>query len=266
MPPESALDVNPRTYRGFKRIIATLLRIPREPAAIPVDSGELIDSFNPAVAWIRLRRLQIITKFSLATLGYLVFMVGIPMLGSLSGDRPALTSFFSGWSFLGPFEIVVLTVTFLSATVRLVFLRLQYDCTWYVMTARALRIRRGLWVINETTITYANIQNVTIRQGPLERFFGLSNIEVETAGGGGADSKGSDEGTGHKGLIEGVVDPERLRRRIMDRVRASRTAGLGDEHPEVSHAPGRRSGTRGPDPRRTAEVLGEIRDLLKVRT
>jgi len=263
MSTESAINVERRTYRGFKRIVAELLRIPCEPATIPVDSGALIDSFNPAPAWMRKRRLEILAQFTLTLAGFFLLTWAVPslILGFRDDDRTQ--AFLRGCSFLSPFEMLVLTLTLLSAVVRLVFLRLQYDCTWYVMTARAMRIRRGLWVINETTITFANIQNVTVRQGPLDRFFGLSNIVVETAGGG--DSKISDDGPGHVGLIEGVVEPERLRRRIMDQVRASRTSGLGDEHHEAPEAPASGDVRRGPDPRRTAEVLHEIRDLLKDR-
>ena len=37
----------------------------------------------------------------------------------------------------------------------------------------------------ETTITFENIQNVTVQQGPLQRLFGIADVRVDTAGGGG---------------------------------------------------------------------------------
>ena len=66
-------------------------------------------------------------------------------------------------------------------------LHLRFDTTWYVMTERSLRIRRGIWVIREMTITFENVQNVKVQQGPLQRFFGISSLVVETAGGGSAE-------------------------------------------------------------------------------
>jgi uncharacterized membrane protein YdbT with pleckstrin-like domain len=63
-------------------------------------------------------------------------------------------------------------------------LHLRYDTTWYVFTDRSLRIRRGIWVIHETTITFENVQNVAVAQGPVQRYFGIADVIVQTAGGG----------------------------------------------------------------------------------
>ena len=79
----------------------------------------------------------------------------------------------------------------------------------------------------ETTITFENIQNVSITQGPVERAFGIATLVVDTAGGG-DQAKGHDAG-GHRGTIEGVADAERLRRLILQKLSASRSAGLGEE-------------------------------------
>ena len=63
-------------------------------------------------------------------------------------------------------------------------IHLRYDTTWYVLSDRSMRIRCGILNIYETTITYENIQNVSIHQGPLQRYDGFSDVHVETAGGG----------------------------------------------------------------------------------
>ncbi len=109
-------------------------------------------------------------------------------------------------------------------------LHLRYDTTWYVMSERSMRIRRGLWVIEETTITFENVQNVKLTQGPLQRHFGIADVMVDTAGGssGGKRERGR---TGHQGVIEGVTqeDAARLRDIILARLRRSSSAGLGDE-------------------------------------
>jgi uncharacterized membrane protein YdbT with pleckstrin-like domain len=94
-----------------------------------------------------------------------------------------------------------------------------------------------LWVIHETTITYENIQNATIHQGPVQRYFGIANLEIRTAGGGGPVPGAVG---GHLGLLEGITDAERIRDLIMERARRSKSAGLGDEsaHSTPTAGPG----------------------------
>ena len=97
---------------------------------------------------------------------------------------------------------------------------------------RSMRIRRGIWSIYETTITFENIQNVSISQGPLQRWFGFANLVVSTAGGGGGGAEAGASGS-HIGLLEGIDDAESLRERILSK--SQRTAGLGDEESEATH-------------------------------
>jgi ketosteroid isomerase-like protein len=86
-------------------------------------------------------------------------------------------------------------------------------------------------VIRETTITFENVQHVKVHQGPLQRHYGIANVEVTTAGGGSAAGhEGAGQSTStHVGMIEGVSDAARIRDLIMAKVRQSRAAGLGDE-------------------------------------
>ena len=93
-----------------------------------------------------------------------------------------------------------------------------------------MRLRRGIFVIKETTITFENIQNVSIKQGPLQRWFKISTILVETAGGGGKKAKSS-ETASHSGFMEGVEDADGIRDLIMARMAQSRRTGLGDDEP-----------------------------------
>lgn len=98
---------------------------------------------------------------------------------------------------------VVLAIVFVPDIFAYLATHLRYDTTWYVMTERSLHIRRGIWIINEITIAFENIQNVTIKQGPLQRFFGISDILVQTAGGGSCGhghQHSSEAGFSHQGL------------------------------------------------------------------
>ena len=64
-------------------------------------------------------------------------------------------------------------------------------------TISGSRIRRGIWIIHETTITFENVQNVVVQQGPLQRWYGIANVLIETAGGG-----GSQQQAGQGGIID----------------------------------------------------------------
>jgi membrane protein YdbS with pleckstrin-like domain len=107
-----------------------------------------------------------------------------------------------------------------------VTMRLDYEMRWYVITDRSLLIREGVWNVQEITLTFANAQNVRVTQGPLERWFGFSNVEVETAGGGGGSAEAGS--TRHRARLRGLANPQEVRSVILEMLRKHRTAGLGD--------------------------------------
>jgi len=92
-----------------------------------------------------------------------------------------------------------------------------------------------------------------VRRGPVQYFFGISTIVVETAG---AADAGEGHTVGNQAIIEGIDNPDEIRRLIMERVRASKSAGLGDEK-EVVHP----AVTAWDDAHRDAlrEILDEVR-------
>jgi uncharacterized membrane protein YdbT with pleckstrin-like domain len=101
---------------------------------------------------------------------------------------------------------------------------------------------------------------VTVDQGPLQRIFGIADVQVDTAGGGG-HSAGAQHGQAsaspHRGLIEGMSNAAEIRDLILTRLRRSRSAGLGDEAPQ----PQRRSVAAWPAEQ--IAVLREIRDVVR---
>ena len=132
---------------------------------------------------------------------------------------------------------VLAAVVFLAqAGISFFSLRLNYEMRWYKVTDRSLRIRAGVWNVHEMTMTFANVQNITISQGPLERLFGISDVKVDTAGGGGSSgSHGNAEGLNlHVATFRGVDNPEEIRDLMLQRLRRLRDAGLGD----LDDAPG----------------------------
>ncbi|MBY5991763.1 PH domain-containing protein [Ferrimonas balearica] len=51
-----------------------------------------------------------------------------------------------------------------------------------VLTAKALKVKKGIWVKREKTIPLEKITDMGMIQGPLMRAFGLHRLTVETAG------------------------------------------------------------------------------------
>ncbi len=123
-------------------------------------------------------------------------------------------------------------------------LKLSWELRWYMVGEQALRIREGLWSLREQTMTIANIQTMIVRQGPLQRLLGISDLEIHTAGGGGGaegqeGEGGSQKSRLHIGRIQGVEDAVALRDRIAEQLKRHRGAGLGDRDDDsIGTAPG----------------------------
>ena len=215
-------------YRGVWASIVALFRVPPEPPTLP-SSGETVHSIRPSAGYLRYLKLLFWVAFLpgdiVPILIWLAISAAVPIVGLLL--------------------VVPLVVVLIAPDViAYVGLHLRYDTTWYVFTDRSLRIRRGIWVIHETTITFENVQNVEVAQGPVQRYFGIADVIVQTAGGGASRKTshgGETSSDAHVGILQGLDDAQTVRDLILDRVRRSRTAGLGDEHAttpaHADHAP-----------------------------
>jgi hypothetical protein len=121
---------------------------------------------------------------------------------------------------LGGFSFV-LVVTFAAV-------RLDYEQRWYIVTDRSLRLRSGIWNVQELTMSFANLQQVTVTQGPLQRLLGLANVHVQTAGGGGRPPNEENHDSLHTAEFHCVENAPEVRDLILDRLRLFRASGLGD--------------------------------------
>lgn len=107
--------------------------------------------------------------------------------------------------------------------------RLDYEMRWYMVTDRSLRLRHGVWKISESTMSFANIQQVVVAQGPLQRLLGLADVKVKSAGGGGGGGHPHQQGEDmHSGLFHSVTNAAEIRDLILERLRRFRETGLGD--------------------------------------
>jgi len=105
--------------------------------------------------------------------------------------------------------------------------RLDYEMRWYMVTDRSLRLRHGIWKVSESTMSFANIQQVVVSHGPLQRLMGLADVKVQSAGGGGEKDEKQGEDM-HLGLFHGVTNASEIRDLILERLRRFRESGLGN--------------------------------------
>jgi uncharacterized membrane protein YdbT with pleckstrin-like domain len=158
-----------------------------------------------------------------------------------------------------PLVILVIGFAALKAGVLYVTTRLDYEMRWYILTERSVRLREGVWTIRELTLTFANVQNVHVLQGPVERVFGFSNIMLETAGGG-SGQKEQRLVDPHRAVLRGIENPTEVRELILSLLRRYKTAGLGDKEDRIigHDVNGSRLGTA------SLELLTEIRDAARL--
>jgi membrane protein YdbS with pleckstrin-like domain len=106
--------------------------------------------------------------------------------------------------------------------------RLDYEMRWYMVTDRSLRLRSGVWKVLESTMSFANVQQVTMTQNPIQRLLGLGDVRVQSAGGGGVAKHEQGGEDMHLGLFHCVTNAAEIRDLILARLRRYRESGLGD--------------------------------------
>ena len=146
--------------------------------------------------------------------------------------------------------------------------RLDFEMHWYIVTDRSLRIRTGLLRLQESTMSFANLQQVEVKQGPLQRLLGLADVHVQSAGGGGGHEPGQIGESLHTGIFHSVSNATEIRDLILERLRRFRQAGLGDPDDHGHHpappATATTDATGGDALAAAREVLAEARALRAV--
>ncbi|MCA9702103.1 MAG: PH domain-containing protein [Myxococcales bacterium] len=208
-----------RVLEALERHLVDLLAVPPEPDASAGSEGSL-RVFRAAPAYYRLQLLAL----ALRQLVLLAVIAGVTMAIIVGLHAAEL----GGTGALVAVAVVALLLFSALAIFNYLVVRLDYRMRWYKVTDRSLRIREGIIHVREMTMTFANIQNISISQGPLQRLFGIADLQVQSAGGGAvAPQPGAGFGM-HVGMFRGVDDAEAIRNLMLARLRGLRDAGLGD--------------------------------------
>jgi membrane protein YdbS with pleckstrin-like domain len=212
-------------YEAIKRATLRVLRVPPEPED-PFGRTGSLRVFRAAPSYWKYRLLG-------WWLGQaFVFIGGILAFAALHGGAHVARTGVTVHALLVAFEILGLVFGVCQAFVSYAALRLDFEMRWYKVTDRSLRIREGVFIVREQTMTFANVQNVSILQGPLERWFGFANLEVRSAGGGGRAQGGDERQAGwldmHRAVFRGLENATEIRDLVMDRLRRAKDGGLGD--------------------------------------
>jgi membrane protein YdbS with pleckstrin-like domain len=202
-------------HRLQKKILH-LMRVPAEPQP-PDGSAGSARVFRSGRNYYRWR---LAVWFS-ANLGVLILLAGV----SFGLAQPIKAGPLWSWYLAEALMALLATAFVLSAFFTFVQQRMNYELRWYVVTDRCLRVRSGILNVHEITTTFANIQEVRLSAGPLQKLLGLADVEVHSAGGGsGKGSSGS-----HVARFEGVDNAPEIRDFILIRLRQYRDSGLGEK-------------------------------------
>ena len=141
------------------------------------------------------------------------------------------------WSFplLWLFKVGGIALYLVQIPLTFTMRRLDYEMRWYVVTDRSLRIRTGVWNVQELTMSFANLQQVEVSQGPLQGLLGLADVRVQSAGGGSGEGHAHGQRDSlHTAMFHSVENATEIRDLILERLRQFRATGLGD--PDELHA------------------------------
>jgi uncharacterized membrane protein YdbT with pleckstrin-like domain len=212
---------------ALKSLVLAVCKVPPEPEP-PAGSPGSVRIFRAARNFYKLSLL----KWGFAQVGALVGIFAV-LWFDLGQHVPGSRAWVGG--VFRVLEMFALAGLLAQMPFSYFLVRLDFEMRWYIVTDRSLRIRHGVVSVRELTMTFANIQQMTIRQGPLQRWLGLADLQVQTAGGGspsGGESAGSHgHGQGesmHIGYFRGVDNAQAIRDLIFERLRHHRDSGLGD--------------------------------------
>ena len=242
-------------FTQVRAAVLKLFKVPSEPE-VPAGSPGSVRTFRAAPNFFKLKLLLWGARQTAAFAGLVVFIVAWQVAGSgVPRELDVTVNVVKAFSIL--LFLAQLPVTY-------AIVRLDWEMRWYIATDRSLRIRAGIWHVQEMTMAFANIQQISVHQGPLQRLLGIYDLEVTTAGGGAPvhPAHGGLTNAGHRGFFHGIDNAPEIRDMMLERLRRLRDAGLGDpDEPEAAEPPARAN--EEPVLAAARELLGEAQALRR---
>lgn len=194
-------------------IFGPLLKLDTRAPHLP-EGTALVRATKPAEKWLGYRYLATLFTFLNQFIG-----LGVVSIGLITGLKT--------WGVV--IACVLVVFEFLAIAFALVVVRVDYEMRHYLVGDRSLRVAQGAWKREEVTLSYANVQNLEVTQGPIERVFGFKSLTVSTAG---ADSQPG-HAASHQVTLVGLENADELRELILKMLHQHRDAGLGE--PATAH-------------------------------
>jgi membrane protein YdbS with pleckstrin-like domain len=219
----------------LRPIFLPLLKLSLTPPHLP-EGTALVREQKPGREWLTWRYLTTLLGLSGQLFAVVVAVIALASTGPLG---------VAGASVLLLLEGAVMSFT-------LVAVRVDWELRHYLIGNKSLRVVHGALTREETTISYANIQNIEVTQGPLERVLGFKNLTISTAGA----SNVAQGQLAHAVVLAGLPDADELRALILEMIKAQKDTGLGDAAPVTPAA-----GGLGFSPKVLEEVAAAARAL-----
>jgi putative membrane protein len=135
--------------------------------------------------------------------------------------------------------------------IALPYLYFRYHTLRYRFDEEGIHMKVGILFRREINLTYARIQDIHLKSGLLQRWFGLANVEVQTASG----------SSGAELVIEGFKEYEAIRDFLYTKMRGYQRQHGGSSQPPAT-------GAANPSEGKTATSAGapeEVKLLLSIR-
>jgi uncharacterized membrane protein YdbT with pleckstrin-like domain len=227
---------------AITRTLLRILRVPEEPH-LPAGEPGSARVFRAGLNYWRLRVFQWVARQVVTVAGFVFLMVMLQTVPETitfknkNKGKARSVSMATMISWVRGLEVLAWGLWVVQLPLTFAVIRLDYELRWYIVTDRSARLREGVLSMTEMTFTLANVQDIRILQGPLQRLLGLADVELRTAGGGDTSPASGGHGLAqnlHLARFRGVDNAEVIRDLVLDRMKKARGAGLGD--PDDQHA------------------------------
>ena len=201
----------------LRPIYLPILKLKLEAPHLP-EGSTLVRELKPEASWLTLRYLSVFFAATGPTVASLVACTLLVATLHEKGVALAAVILLGLCGFVG-FALVVM--------------RLDYELRHYLVGDKSLRLSHGAIVRREVTLSYANVQNLEVTQGPIEGLFKIKTLTISTAGG----SASPGPVNLHEARLEGLKNAEEVKQLILGMLKGEKDAGLGEPH-ETAHSGG----------------------------